>query len=179
MSVSQKVSESALIFMVHLYIALNRTGIFRITVNNSGKLHVSLVVSTWASIVSTWIPYFDIVCGSKYIAFAIVQRLNDLRAPSSGATTIEIVQLAYKMNEAAYKLNLDQKLSALSLTEEAKIDVSSITFQENTTPLTISFFLGFFLGDGYATVRIRLTAKGVIIIPRVIISQSLLQLIQY
>lgn len=88
------------------------------------------------------------VCGSKYRSFLALQELFNLRLDHSAAAMYRIVHLAYNMNAGKYALSLADKLTALGLTP-GMFSFTPLT-QENNTPLSLPFLLGFYLGDGYA-----------------------------
>jgi hypothetical protein len=43
MSLSQNVSDASILFFAHLHIALSKSGVFRVTENQSGKLHITYI----------------------------------------------------------------------------------------------------------------------------------------
>jgi len=87
------------------------------------------------------------VCGSKFLSFVALQRLFDIRLDQTAATMFESVHLAYAMNAGRYTLSLADKLKALGMTPDM-FTFTPLT-GDNNTALTLPFFLGFYLGDGY------------------------------
>lgn len=174
MSVSQNVSQASLRFMVTLYLVLGKTGTFAVSVTQLGKLHITLRTGSWDTILNVWIPFFNQVSGAKYIGFLSLARIFAIRLDRSLDSIFLIVQLAYSMNSGQFKLSLNDKLLAMGLTPTYA--TFSPLIGVNNVPLTLAFFLGLFLGDGYSWIRLRITKGSLLIIPIISISQKLTDL---
>jgi hypothetical protein len=169
-SLTQNVSTSCLEFFVRLYIALGKTGSLYVKASENGNLYIHYSTTSWDAVLNFWIPYFNLIQGTKYISFKAIERLYELNKLKDYDSIRESILIGYNINKGKYKVSLKDKLSAVgvnTLNAEYKFN-----FGVNKIPLTLIFFLGFILGDGYISVRLRITNTGIAIIPIIVVSQT-------
>ncbi len=170
MSLVQNVSDSCLEFFVRLYIALGKTGSLSVKTSENGNLYIQYSTSSWDTILNVWIPYFNLVQGSKYISFHAIKHLYALNKLNDSNSIRESILIGYNINKGKYKVSLMDKLSAVgvsTLTADYKLN-----FTVKKVPLTLMFFLGLLLGDGYVSVRLRTTDTVIVIIPTIVVTQK-------
>ena len=150
-----------------IYISRNKTFIF----------HLILSVSNWKSVIKA-IPYFSFTYGNKHKGFA---RLKDIYFLSIKLSHVksrgkikkdlleELLILGYNtVNLSQKKLNLEEKMKIV-LNKPLNFKKSHLIlnkYTDNNFALNILFILGFFLGDGNFSFRIRDEGKGLWFIPR-------------
>lgn len=175
LSISQNVSDSSIIFMVTLYYALSEKGSIRVSLTSGNKWNISLVTESWKNIFETWIPYFNQVTGAKYCAFQILVKLQHLNTLNTSLAAWESIHLAYSLSGGfpRFKMSLKEKLSAVTLISDTKFGPVSLPGNDNPVALTFPFFFGLYLGDGYASVRLRTTETSLLVIPVLSIGQKL------
>lgn len=175
LSISQNVSDSSINFMLTLYYALSGAGSIRVSLTSGNKWNISLVTESWKDILKIWIPYFNQVTGAKYCAFQILGKLQHLNTLNTPYAAWESIHLAYSLSGGVprFKLSLKEKLNVVTLIANMKFDPVVLPSRDNPVALTFPFFLGLFLGDGYACVRLRTTKTSLLVIPILSIGQKL------
>lgn len=160
--------------MVTLYYALSETGSLRVSLTSGNKWNISLVTESWRNIFETWIPYFNQVTGAKYSAFQILVKLQHLNTLNTSLAAWESIHLAYSLSGGfpRFKLSLKEKLNAVTLIADMEFGPVSLPSNDNPVALTLPFFFGMYLGDGYAFVRLRTTETSLLVIPVFSIGQK-------
>ena len=176
--ISQNASDSSLEFFIFLWLTLDKSLKFAISVNESSKFfHIRLLSRDWDFIINKLIPYLHLVYGDKYRGLI---RLNEIyhlnKKPNmSKVIQVKIINLAYSLvNLPVKKINLKDKICAVIGDTDTHIDtdLNQIKAYGNDKPLGILFILGFLLGDGNFTIKIRDNQKGIWFIPVIRLEQK-------
>lgn len=161
-------------FFVFLNKELNNKMKYSIEKIISGKYFIKLQTRDWNIILNKVIPYFDHLYGDKYKGLKILEKIFYLQ--SDGCNDInkneKIILLAYHLiDNTKRKLSLNDRLSLFNISPTLTIDFFKIL--ENVKELNFYFLLGFILGDGNISVRIRESVKLPWFIPRIRINQKI------
>ena len=91
---------------------------------------------------------------------------------TSNSIPVKVFNLAYNLvSFPARKINIKDKIYAVI--GETDSDVNQIkAYRNNNKPLSILFILGFLLGDGNFTIKIRDTKKGIWFLPVIRLEQK-------
>jgi len=113
-----------------------------------------------------------LIYGSKFVALTKIQRLDELAKLNTLEAKVESIQLAYSLSPLGkdHLISLKEKLAFV--VGESSTNVANFNFPENTAPLSLSFILGFFLGDGNLYIRIRDNETGLAFVPKFEIKQK-------
>lgn len=159
--ICQNASDESIKFLVTLYYALNQCMEFTISKNKSNIYHIRLQCRDFYQIVNIVIPYFSLTYGDKYKGLKKLEKIYYLKLElksegdqaRSNLIKAKITYLAYSLvDNSARIITLFQKLGDLRFLE---ISPNYLNFSDNTNKIQPLFILGFFLGDGNFTVRIR------------------------
>ena len=176
--ISQNASLFSLDFFCLLWVILDKKLNFTITKNHLSVYHIIIYTKNWDVIINKIIPYFSFVYGNKYKGLIMLNEIYLLTRSPENLTNQDIAKIiimGYNLvNLSQKKISLSEKLKMV-LNEKldpkwAKFDLTK--FGENNQPLTILFLLGFILGDGTFSIRIRDSGKGLWFIPQFRIFQK-------
>ena len=182
--ISQNASDSSLEFFIFLWLTLDKSLKFAISVNESSKFfHIRLLSRDWDFIINKLTPYLHLVYGDKYKGLIKLNEIYHLnKKPNiSKVIQVKIINLAYSLvNLPAKKINLKDKICAVigdtdthtDTHTDIDTDLNQIKAYRNNKPLGILFILGFLLGDGNFTIKIRDTKKGIWFIPIIRLEQK-------
>nr|YP_009568429.1 hypothetical protein [Drechslerella brochopaga]QBL02511.1 hypothetical protein [Drechslerella brochopaga] len=150
--------------------------VWNISKTQANNFHIQLASTNRAYIVSTILPYFSLVYGEKFFALKKILRLDELAKLNTLAAKIESVQLAYSLSSLGkdHSISLKEKLDLVvgkNITSE-HLKTADFNYSENVVPMSLSFILGFFLGDGNLYIRIRDNITGLAFIPKFEIKQK-------
>ena len=173
--ISQNVSDSSLEFLIILWLILDKNLKFAISVNEPSKFfHIRLLSRDWDFIINRLIAYLHLVYGDKYKGLIKLNEIYHLnkKPNTSNSTLVKVINLAYSLvNRPAKKINFKDKIYAVI--GETDSDINQIkAYRNNNKPLSILFILGFLLGDGNFTIKIRDTEKGIWFLPVIRLEQK-------
>ena len=145
--------------------------------NSSNIFHLIVAVNGWKSVLNI-IPYFSFTYGNKYKGFAMLKDIYSLSLKLTNKKSKDILDknllkelliLAYNIvNLSRAKLSLEEKM--ITVVNEPlcleKLPEIVNKYTDNNVQLDILFILGFFLGDGNFSFRIRDGGNGLWFIPR-------------
>ncbi len=171
-SIGQNVSTEGLHFLSMMWAILGCNLVWNISKTQSDNFHIKLVSTNRAYIISVILPYFSLIYGSKFVALTKIQRLDELAKLNTLEAKVESIQLAYSLSPLGkdHLISLKEKLAFV--VGESSTNVANFNFPENTAPLSLSFILGFFLGDGNLYIRIRDNETGLAFVPKFEIKQK-------
>ena len=172
--ISQNVSDSSLEFLIILWLILDKNLKFAISVNESSKFfHIRLLSRDWDFIINRLIAYLHLVYADKYKGLIKLNEIYHLNKKPiiSKVIQVKVINLAYSLvNLPAKKIKLKDKIYAVI--GETDTDVNQIKPYNNNKPLSILFILGFLLGDGNFTIKVRDTKKGIWFLPVIRLEQK-------
>lgn len=179
LKISKNASIASVNFLCLLWVVLEKKLRFTIGKTSQNIYHISLETYGWKTILNL-AYYFSYTYGYKYRGFLILKDMHSLLKSENltNETIGKILILGYSQVELSQKrISLSEKF--LTILNE-KFDyywenVSAAllkTYSENNRSLSMLFILGFILGDGNFTIRIRDTGKGLWFIPIFLIFQK-------
>lgn len=173
-SIGQNASTESLLFFSMMWAILGCNLQWRISKTQANNFHIQLVSTNRAYIISILVPYFSLIYGEKYIALTKVLRLDELAKLDSLEAKVESIYLAYSLTSLGneHSISLNEKLIYVLGEASDNKQALDFNFLENTLPISLSFILGFFLGDGNFYIRIRDNDTGLTFIPKFEIKQK-------
>lgn len=162
----QNLNEESLKFFVKLWYELNKCGSLSISESQSGSLVIRLSTESWKDSLISYANYFDSGYGEKYISWQKLKTIRVLMKLKDNSSRVELVKIIYSLAASGNKrlLSLQDQLSLLNLTFDGNFNLVS-TFKDNSTVPSFPFILGFILGDGSLSIRIRLVHSSLWLIP--------------
>ena len=177
-SISQNASLASIDFFCLLWVILDKKLRFSITKNHLSLYHIVIVTNNWDVIVNRIIPYLCFLYGNKHRGLMMLNEVYILMRSDKNLTNEEkskIIIMGYNMVQLSkkkvsisekFKLVLNEKLDPI-------YETNYLTkYIENDKPLSLLFLLGFILGDGSFSIRIRDSSKGIWFIPQFRIHQK-------
>ena len=161
-------------FFVFLNKELNNKMKYSIEKIASGKYYIKLQTRDWNIILNKVIPYFDHLYGDKYKGLKRLEKIYYLQSDDCNDINKneKIILLAYHLiDNTQRKLSLSDRFSLFNISPTLTIDFFKIL--ENIKELNFYFLLGFILGDGNISVRIRESVNLPWFIPRIRINQKI------
>ena len=161
-------------FFVFLNKELNNKMKYSIEKIASGKYFIKLHTRDWNIILNKVIPYFDHLYGDKYKGLKRLEKLYYLQ--SSVCNDIykneKIILLAYHLIDNTQRtLSINDRFSLFNISPTLTIDFLKIS--ENLKELNYYFLLGFILGDGNISVRVKESLDLPWFIPKIRINQKI------
>jgi len=129
---------------------LNQKGTVSVYLNQYGKVMIRYRADGWANFLNTFVPYFTMLYGQKFMALNIFKKVFELTSSNLIADQIFIVHLIYSLQTSVVgrKLSLEEKLDLLNLNYETKVPNLSVYKLDNPQDISLFFLIGFFIGDG-------------------------------
>lgn len=161
-------------FFVFLNKELDNKMKYSIEKITSGKYFIKLYTRDWNIILNKIIPYFDCIYGDKYKGLKRLEKIYYLQLDNCGDInkSEKIILLAYHIIDNTQRvLSLKDRFSLFNISPTLTIDFFEVL--ENIKELNFYFLLGFILGDGNISIRIRESANLPWFIPRIRINQKI------
>lgn len=168
-SIGKNASRASIDFFCLLWLVLGKKWRFSIDKTKENIYHITLLTCTWDPILKS-ISYFSYIYGYKYRGFLMLKDLRSLLISGNltNETIANIIILGYNLVELSKsRISLNEKLLAV-LNDKLYYQKSSALLNNytfNNRSLSMLFILGFILGDGNFSIRIRDTGKGLWFIP--------------
>lgn len=149
---SQNYSAESLVFFVKIFYELGQVGKVSVYLNDYNKVMIRYRADGWKSFFNVFIPYFNMLYGDKFMTINILQKVYELSSSNLIADKILIINLIYSLPTSGIgrSLSLAQKLELLNLNyEPSQVNIPMPGVEDNSQNITLFFFIGFFLGDGF------------------------------
>lgn len=175
-SIGQNASRASIDFFCLLWVVLGKQWRFSIDKTTENIYHITLLTCTWDPILKS-MTYFSYIYGYKYRGFLMLKDLRSLLISGNltNETIANIIILGYNLVELSKsRISLNEKLLAVLNDKLYSKKLSAIlnNYTFNNRSLSMLFILGFILGDGNFSIRIRDTGKGLWFIPMLRIYQK-------
>lgn len=175
MSLGQNASDSSIEFLVILWLIFDKKLSFNVTRNSPSKFfHVKLQAGGWDLILNRFIPYLRYVYGDKYKGSSKLKDIYRLtREPNpSNSDKAKVIILVYTLvDNSQRKISLEDKVHAVIGKSDLDLDARD-EYSNNDEPFSILFMLGFQLGDGNFSIRIRDVGTALWYIPLIRMEQK-------
>lgn len=172
-SISQNASDSSILFFKTLKGAIDKDNKLKYSfkLTSSGNWHITMLRRDRSYIINVLVPYFNQLRRRKYTGMIKLVKILELLAnkPVSIQNAALIVHLAYTITSSGSRLiSLKEKLARVTGVPVEQVVLPELPIiSMNTTPLNWRWIWGFFIGDGYATLRLRLVPNVLTGIPSV------------
>lgn len=148
---------------------------------------ISLRFKGWNTLVNTFIPYFNMLYGTKFINIQKALNCHNLwlsyvKLYSGNATNKELLPILFLLYKITCSVNVKGEIRPFSqaqedlliITDEMEVNIEVPNYKDNEQPMSLFWFVGFFLGDGSLYLKLAYNAKthSIFIVPVMVITQK-------